>query len=268
MICASKGYKCIIIMPQLPSFQERLMTCRQFGAEVHLLAPAVGFIGLKKYAEEFVAENPGCFLANQFYNEANPKAHYETTGPEIWEQSGGKVDYFIVGVGTGGTSAGAGKFLTEQNPNCKVICVEPTESRAHTGGSHNPHTLLGMGAGVPTHFLTELDPDAPFQEGPRGHVAEFQHCHSNGAVEWAKKMAKMEGIMVGPTSGATMKVASETASRPEAAGKTIVVICASHGIRYSAHSLWKELNEEAKVALPNPPNLDKDAEPLQWTSKR
>ncbi|KAL7434945.1 hypothetical protein ACHAXM_004358 [Skeletonema potamos] len=268
MICAAKGYKCIIVMPQLPPFEERYIVCRMFGADVHLTAPALGMPGLKQYTEDLVAKNEGYFLVNQFYNEANPNIHYTTTGPEIWEQSGENVDYFVTGVGTGGTAAGAGKYLTEKNPDLKVICVEPTESRVHLGAAHSPHTILGIGAGIPTHFLTELATGQPYAEGSRGHVSEFLSATSAESIEWATKLAKMEGIMVGPSSGATIKVAMDLAGRPEAKGKTIVVIAASHGIRYTAHPLWKEMKEEAKVALPQPPNMSKDEGTLFWDSSK
>jgi len=267
MCCAAKGYKCIIVMPQLPPFEERYIICRMFGADVHLTAPAKGMPGLKDYTEELVAKNIGSFfLTNQFYNEANPRIHYETTGPEIWEQSGQKVDYFVTGVGTGGTATGVGKYLVEKNPDCKVVCVEPTESRVHLGAAHSPHTILGIGAGIPTHFLTQLAPDQPFAEGSRGHVSEFASATSAESIEWATKLANTEGIMVGPTSGATFKVAMDLAARPEAKGKTIVVIAASHGIRYTAHPLWKVVKEEAVKALPKPPNMSKDADTLLWDS--
>lgn len=268
MLCAAKGYKCIIVMPQLPPFEERYIVCRMFGADVHLTAPAMGMPGLKTYTEDLVEKNKDYFLVNQFYNEANPSIHYTTTGPEIWEQSGEKVDFFVTGVGTGGTATGTGKYLCEKNPNCKVICVEPTESRVHLGAAHTPHTILGIGAGIPTHFLTQLAPDQPYAEGSRGHVSEFLSASSSESIEWATKLAQMEGIMVGPSSGATFKVAMDLAGRPEAKGKTIVVIAASHGIRYTAHPLWKNMKEEAKSALPQPPNMSKEEGVLFWDSSK
>jgi len=268
MMCAAKGYKCIIIMPQLPPFEERYITCRMFGADVHLTAPARGMPGLKSYTEDLVSKNTNnYFLTNQFYNEANPQIHYDTTGPEIWEQSGEKVDYFVTGVGTGGTATGVGRYLTEKNPECKVVCVEPTESRVHLGETHSPHTILGIGAGVTTHFLTQLAPDQQFEQGPRGHVSEFASATSAESIAWAIKLAQTEGIMAGPSSGATFKVAMDLAARPEAKDKTIVVIMASHGIRYTTHPLWKYVKEEACKALPNPPNMSKDLpDLLLWDS--
>jgi len=269
MICAAKGYKCIIVMPQLPPFEERYIICRMFGADVHLTAPAKGFPGLKDYTESLVAKDPSSyFLVNQFYNEANPQIHYETTGPEIWMQSGESVDYFVTGVGTGGTATGVGKYLVEKNPDCKIVCVEPTESRVHLGAAHKPHTILGIGAGVPTHFLTQLAPDKPYEEGPRGHVHEFASATSDESVEWATKLANTEGIMVGPSSGATFKVAMDLAARQESKGKTIVVIAASHAIRYTTHPLWGTIKKEAELALPNPPNMSKESDVLLWDSSK
>ncbi len=205
---------------------------------------------------------------NQFYNEANPQVHYETTGPEIWKQSSEAVDYLVTGVGTGGTAVGVGKYLTDMNPACKVVCVEPAESRVHLGAAHSPHTILGIGAGIPTYFLTQLAPDQPYEEGPRGHVSEFLSATSAESIEWATKLAITEGIMVGPSSGATFKVAMDVAARPDAKGKTIVVIAASHGIRYTAHPLWAEVKKEASFALPMPPNMSKDADTLLWDSSK
>lgn len=266
MVCAAKGYKCIIIMPQLPPFHERYTICRQFGADVHLTPPARGFPGLRAYAEELLAANPDYFCTNQFTNDANPEIHYNTTGPEIWEQAGEKVDVFVGGVGTGGTIRGAGRFLKDKNPDLQVFAVEPTESRVHIGADHSPHSILGIGAGVPTHFLETLEPGAPLVQGPRGHVTEFLHASSADAIEWAKRLCTMEGMMIGPSSGAAVKAAMDVARRPESAGKTIVVLLASHGIRYCAHPLWADVQAEAAQALPTPPNMDKDGDLLLWKS--
>jgi cysteine synthase A len=134
MVCAAKGYRCIIVMPQLPTFLERYIICRQFGAEVHLTAPGKGFAGIMEHYKQLLAENPSYFGSDQFGNDANPAIHRATTGPEVWEQAGGKVDFFIHGVGTGGTLAGAGGYLKSMNTDTKVICVEPSNARVHVGG--------------------------------------------------------------------------------------------------------------------------------------
>ena len=146
------------------------------------------------------------------------------------------------------------------------MCVEPEESRVFTGGEHKPHTILGIGAGMPVPFLKELAPEQPLQAGSRGHVSEFLCATSAEAVDWATQLAQKEGLMVGPTSGATFKVAMDIAARPEAKGKTIVVMAASHGIRYTAHPLWKAIKEEARQALPQPPNMAKEGPLLFWDS--
>jgi len=267
MVCAAKGYNCIIVMPQLPPFEERYVICRQFGAQVHLTQPARGIPGMMEYCKSLCEKNPDYFLVNQFYNEANPKIHFETTGPELWKQSKEKMDYFVSGVGTGGTVNGAGRYLKEKNPNLKIVVVEPTESRVLVGESHSPHTILGIGAGIQANFVEQLAPGQEFKEGPRGIVDEFCSATSAEAIFWAKELATKEGIMVGPSSGAAVKVAMDIAKRPEAKGKTITVVCASHGIRYTSHPLWKAAKEEAAVALPKPPNMSKEGDILLFKSE-
>eukprot|EP00958_Prasinococcus_capsulatus_P019154 scaffold2325_cov374-Prasinococcus_capsulatus_cf.AAC.1 len=266
MIAAAKGYRCILVMPQLPPFQERYIICRQFGAEVHLTMPAKGVPAMKEHAERLCAENADYFLVSQFYNEANPAVHFAATGPELWEQARRRVDYFVAGVGTGGTINGAGKFLKQANPALRVVVVEPTESRVLVGEEPSPHTILGIGAGIRANFIEQLAPGQAFAPGPRGLVDEFACATSEQAVFWAKELARKEGIMVGPSSGAAVKVAMDLAQRPEARGKTIVVLCASHGIRYTSHPLWKAAKEEAAGALPVPPNLSKEGDILFYKS--
>jgi cysteine synthase A len=258
MVCAAKGYKCIIVMPQIPSFMERYIICRQFGAEVRLTAPAKGMPGMKAYVEELLAADENLFCTSQFDNPANPATHTATTGPEILEQCGGKVDYFVGGVGTGGTIAGLAGFLKEK-AGTHTIAVEPTESRVNIGESHAAHSIMGIGAGVVPPFIEAQAPGEPMSDAARGNIAEFQSSTSEEAVAMAIKLAQTEGMMVGPSAGAAMKVALEVAARPEAAGKTIVVLLASHGIRYTQHPLWAAAKKEAAVALPGPPNMDKDA---------
>ena len=265
MCCAAKGYKCVIIMPQMPSYLERYIICRQFGAQVHLTAPALGLPGLQAHLEKLLKENPSYVFTNQFQSDANPAAHFGTTGPEIWSQTGGDIDYFVAGVGTGGTINVAGRFLKEKKPEMKVVVVEPTESRVLQGESHTAHSILGIGAGVQVPFIEMLEPGAEFKEGPRGIVDEFCHATSADATQCAATLAAKAGMMIGPSAGAAVKVAIDIAKRPEAKGKTIVVICASHGIRYTAHPLWEAAKAEAIQALPSPPNMSKD-ETLLWTS--
>lgn len=266
MICAAKGYKCVIIMPQLPPMKERYVTVRKFGADVHLTAPAKGVNGMKQYMEELVASDPDKYWCpQQFTNAANPDIHFTTTGPEVLEQAGGKVDYFISGVGTGGTVVGVGKFLKSKNPDCKVIAVEPTESRVLVGQPHTKHAIVGIGPGITNPFIEELAPGAEWKEGPRGIIDEFLHAAGAESTQWCDTLAKTEGLLVGPSTGAVMKVAADVASRPEAKGKTIVVVFPSSGIRYIAHPSWGPVNAEAAEALPAPPNMDQ--EPLfRWKS--
>ena len=190
----------------------------------------------------------------------------------MWAQSAGKVDVFIHGIGTGGTIAGTGKFLKEKKSDVKIVAIEPSNARVHVGAPPAPHTIVGIGAGIPTHFLSMPtneagDPVALPEEKPiEGVVDEWAHASSDEAIEFASKACKMEGMMVGPSAGAALKVACDVACRPESEGKTVVVVCASHGIRYVAHPLWGAVKKEAAAALPVPPNMDKSIETVQWKS--
>ena len=273
MCCAAKGYGCVIVMPQVPPMMERYMIVRQFGAEVLLTAPAKGINGCLKAYNDLVSSDPSKYFgANQFKNEDNPNAHYATTGPEIWSQTSGEVDYFVHGIGTGGCLSGTGKYLKEQKPSVKCVGIEPTNARVHVGAKPAPHTIVGIGAGIPTNFLglpkdddgntIALSEDTPVE----GSVDEWAHATPEEAIEYAGKAARLEGMMVGPSAGAALKVALEIACRDEAEGKTIVAILASHGIRYVAHPMWGAIKAEAAAALPVPPNMDKEAEVVQWKS--
>jgi len=264
MVCAAKGYKCIIIMPQVPAMQERVMIIRQFGGDVHLTAAGLGIKGVLKHYEELLAAEPATYFGTaQFTNLDNPAAHVKTTGPEIWEQTNGTVDYFIHGVGTGGCIKGTGEYLKARKPSVKVVAIEPEEARVHIGAPPKPHPIVGIGAGIVTHFFglggKALDGPVPIE----GVIDEWACASGDEAVATAKKAAALEGIMCGPSAGAALKVACEVASRPEAKGKTIVVILASHGIRYTAHPLWAAVKKEAVAHLPAPPNTDKDIELVQ-----
>jgi len=178
----------------------------------------------------------------------------------------------VHGNGTGGTIAGTGKFLKEKKPDVKVVAIEPSNARVHVGGSMNPHTIVGIGAGIATHFLSlptdEMGNSLPLPEPKpvEGVVDEWAHASSDEAIEFASKACKLEGMMVGPSAGAALKVACEIACRPDCAGKTLVVMLASHGIRYVAHPLWSAVKKEAAAALPAPPNMDKEADVVQWRS--
>lgn len=264
MVCAAKGYKCIIIMPQVPAMQERVMIIRQFGGDVHLTAAGLGIKGVLQHYEAILASEPGKYFGcAQFTNQDNPDAHLKTTGPEIWEATQGGVDYFIHGIGTGGCIKGTGQFLKSMKPSVKVVAIEPEEARVHVGAPPKPHPIVGIGAGIVTNFFglegKALDGPQPID----GVIDEWACASGEEAVAFAKKAACMEGIMCGPSAGAALKVACEVASRPESKGKTIVVILASHGIRYTAHPLWSEVKKEAVASLPAPPNTDKDIDLVQ-----
>ena len=266
MACAAKGYKCIIMMPQVPPMFERYIIARQFGAEVLLTAPAKGFGGLLGAFKELCDSDPDKYFGvNQFYNENNPDAHYATTGPEIWEQTKGEIDIFVHGVGTGGTIAGTGKYLKEKKPSVKVVAIEPSNSRVHMGEKPNgPHSIVGIGAGVKTHFLGGESPDEVYVKP--AIVDEWAHCSSEDAVVYAAKACTEEGMMVGPSAGAALKVAFDLAVKDEAKGKTIVVMQPSHGIRYVNHPMWAAVKKEATAALPAPPNMATDVDNVLWKS--
>jgi cysteine synthase A len=235
---------------------------------VILTAPAKGFDGLLGAFKELIASDPTKYFgANQFFNGDNPAAHYASTGPEIWAQTRGEVDFFVHGVGTGGTIGGAGKFLKERRPGLKIVAIEPSNSRVHVGEKPDgPHSIVGIGAGVKTHFLgaDEVPPDEPFVNPAL--VDEWAHCTGDEAIAYAAKACQEEGMLVGPSAGAALKVACDLAVKDEAAGKTIVVVQPSHGIRYVNHPMWAAVKKEATVALPAPPNMDKECPNVLWRS--
>jgi len=209
--------------------------------------------------------------SNQLANQDNPEAHVAATGPEIWQQTGGQVDYFVHGIGTGGCIAGVGKYLKEKNPEVKVVALEPTESRVHVGEAPKPHGVVGWSPGVHSEFIEGFAWDKEkLNAEARGIVDEWGHVSSKEAVEWSLHVTRSEGMMVGPSSGAAIKYAVDVASRPEAKGKTVVVVVPSHGIRYVAHPLWAGVVNEANEALPPgmTPCSDKDKPPLLWASEK
>jgi len=224
-IAASKGYKAILVMPSSMSVERRKLIAA-YGAEIVLTPAEEGMSGSIKRAEELKTEIPGSIIAGQFVNKANPAAHYKTTGPEIWKQTGGKVDVFVSAVGTGGTITGTGKYLKEQNPSIKVVAVEPLSSPVLSGGKAGAHKIQGIGAG----FVPEvLDTD----------IYDEIICVSNeDAIETAREIPKSEGVLVGISSGSALFAAFELAKREEYKDKNIVVILPDTGERYLSTELF------------------------------
>jgi len=261
MVCASLAIPCVLIMPQHPLLRERYLTIRALGGHVHLTAPAKGIKGMEEHFDWLLRQSPGEYFGlAQFTSPQNPLAYYSSMGPEIWEQTGGEVDYFVQGVGTGGCIAGTGAFLKEaaKKGGVVVVAVEPTEARVHIGEEPGAHTIVGIGSGTVANFFGLSGP----LDGPQpipGIIDEWASATSEEAATWCQKAARKEGLLVGPSAGAALKVAVDIASRSDAAGKTIVVVLPSHAIRYAGHGLWDGLREESDAALPVPANLDLDA---------
>lgn len=224
-IAASKGYRVILTMPDTMSI-ERIKLIRAFGAEVVLTDGKRGMSGAIERANELLSEIPGSMLAGQFTNPENPKAHYLTTGPEIWNDTDGKVDIFVAGVGTGGTITGVGRYLKEKNPDIKIIAVEPTDSPYLSKGVAGAHKLQGIGAGfVPEILDTEI-------------YDEIIPVHHDNAYEASRSLAKYEGILSGISSGAALYAATEVAKREGNEDKTIVVLLPDLGDRYLSTELY------------------------------
>ena len=225
-VAAARGYKAVIVMPDTMS-EERRRLVKAYGAELVLTDGKKGMTGAIEKAEELKAEIPGSIIAGQVVNPANPKAHFETTGPEIYEDTDGKVDIFVAGVGTGGTVTGVGRYLKSKNPDIKIIAVEPSDSAVLSGKSAGPHKLQGIGAGFVPEVLDVSVCD------------EIMTVTSEEAFAAGRDMGRREGVLVGISSGAALHAAKELAKREENEGKTIVVLLPDTGDRYLSTELFE-----------------------------
>ena len=226
-VAAARGYRIIIVMPETMSVERRQLM-KAYGAELVLTDGTKGMKGAIAKADELARETPGSFVPGQFVNPANPRAHFETTGPEIWSDTDGRVDYFVAGVGTGGTISGVGKYLKGKNPAVKIIAVEPESSPVLSKGTAGSHKIQGIGAGFVPDVLDT------------GVYDEIIAVSNDDAFDVGRQIGKYEGVLVGISSGAAVHAAIELAKRPENEGKNIVVLLPDTGDRYLSTALFAE----------------------------